>query len=218
MRNQRPPRWYRVPSATRPRAFDARRRSWMSGDRLGRHAHWRASDPPGPFWQGRLVWFGAAGWCANIAPRLPPAKPDRHSAKCSCDAVRMIPVFLSQTLPNTFERRMFAIMPSRLYACHHDGLHHRNACVTADQRAPCLRTSRAIGLAVNAARVRLNRQFSARDHYIWTLLARPLKSLESHRANILQEWRRRGYQRHCRVTDSRLRRVLKSKYPYSREG
>jgi hypothetical protein len=154
-------------------------------------------------------------------PQIASGETDRHAAKCSCDAVRMIPVFLSQALPNTFQGRMFAIMPSGGYACRRQPFDGRHACVTANQRAPCLRTSSVIGLAMNAARARRNRQLSARDHYIrniWTLLARPLKSPESQQANILQEWRRRGYRLHCRAADSRLRCVPKSKYPYNREG
>jgi hypothetical protein len=70
--------------------------------------------------------------------------------------------------------------PERMHAA--DSFDGRHARVAADQHAPFLRSSRVIGLA--AAPVRRNRQFSARDHYIWTLLARPLKLLEAQQANI----------------------------------
>src|SRR5882762_4405629 len=89
--------------------------------------------------------------------------------------------------------------------------------LTASQRAR-LRTSSVIGLAMIAATVRRNRQFSTRDHHICTFLARPMKLLESQQVNTLQEWRRRGYRLHYRAADSRLRRVPKSKCPHSREA
>jgi hypothetical protein len=105
---------------------------------------------------------------------------------------------------------MFAAMSSRLYACRLDG---RYAYSLQPRRAPCLRTSSAICSAMKVARLP-----SGRDRYIWTFLARSLKPLESQQASILQEWRRRGYGLHYRADDSRLRRVPRSKYPYSREA
>jgi hypothetical protein len=176
------------------------------------------SDPRGLFWQGRLVWLGAARWCASIAPRLPSAKQTGTPPKCSCDAVRMISVFFLKSSLNKFQGRMFAAMPSRLYARRRDGLHRPPCMRHRGASAPCLRRSRAIGLAMNAASVRRNRQFSACDHYILTFLARPLKLLEWQQVNTLQEWRRRECRLHYRAADSRLRRVSKLKYRYSREG
>src|ERR1700722_13940353 len=97
--------------------------------------HWRASDPRGH--------FGRVGSCGSErqdgAPTLPlDCLRRRRSAlreMLLVNAVRMIPVFLPQALPNKFEGRIFAIMPARLYACHHDGRDDRRACVTAAPRA-----------------------------------------------------------------------------------
>ena len=76
--------------------------------------HGGPSDPRGHF--GRVGSCGSERQDGALTLPLDCLRQtDRHSSKCSWDAVRMIPVFLSQMLPNTFQGRIFAIMPAGLY-------------------------------------------------------------------------------------------------------